>query len=105
MTEAIKSELSARLRLMRELAEAARAITLPLFANPPVAENKATNGYDPVTEADIKAEEVMRAMIVKAFAQDGITGEEFDDIGGDNDWLWTLDPIDGTRGFMAGVPV
>ena len=48
---------------------------------------------------------MLRALITKAFPDDSIEGEELPDIHGSNDWLWTLDPIDGTRGFVAGVPV
>jgi len=105
MSDILKPGLDARLRLMREMASAARAITLPLFVDPPMARNKAETGYDPVTQADIDAEKRLRELISDAFPQDGITGEEFEDVHGHNEWLWTLDPIDGTRGFMAGIPV
>ena len=68
--------------------------------------NKAEgNHYDPVTDADIEAERIMRELISSAFPNDSIEGEELSDIYGSNDWLWTLDPIDGTRGFVAGIPV
>lgn len=103
-----------RLALLYELRTAARAITLPLFENGAerATENKAAgtslqngNGYDPVTAADIEGERVLRAIIAQHFPDDAIEGEEFDDIAGTSDWSWTLDPIDGTRGFVAGVPV
>lgn len=94
-----------RLTVMKDLQARAREITLPLFRSGVDAENKAAIGYDPVTEADKDAEAVLREMIAKAFPDDAITGEEFDDIDGTSDWLWTLDPIDGTRAFIAGVPV
>lgn len=91
---------------MAELAEAARGITLPLYAQDMDVINKAEAGdYDPVTAADIEGERVMRGLITAAFPDDGIEGEELPDIEGRNDWLWTLDPIDGTRGFVAGIPV
>jgi len=89
-----------------KLAEAARSITLPLFKKDMAVVNKAEGrNYDPVTEADIEAERVMRELISTAFPHDSIEGEELSDIHGSNDWLWTLDPIDGTRGFVAGIPV
>lgn len=94
-----------RLKLFKTLQARARDITLPLFQAPIAAENKAKTGYDPVTQADKDAEEVLREIIVEAFPDDAITGEEFDDIDGTSDWQWTLDPIDGTRAFIAGVPV
>jgi len=112
-------DIEARLKLMAELSKAAREITLPLFKQDMAVTNKAETGYDPVTEADIEAERVLRKLIIKTFPEDGIEGEELPDVDGNNDWLWTLDPdvdgnndwlwtldpIDGTRGFVAGVPV
>jgi len=99
-------ELTARLNFMAKLADLARTITVPLFADPKGVVNKETGGgYDPVTQADIDAEKVLRAAILEAFPDDGIEGEEFEDHLGSNDYLWTLDPIDGTRAFVAGVPV
>ena len=101
-----QSELSARQDLIGKLAEAARSITLPLFKKDMAVVNKAEGrNYDPVTEADIEAERVMRELILSAFPYDSIEGEELSDIYGSNEWLWTLDPIDGTRGFVAGIPV
>jgi myo-inositol-1(or 4)-monophosphatase len=98
-----QSELSARQDLIGKLAEAARSITLPLFKKDMAVVNKAEGrNYDPVTEADIEAERVMRELILSAFPYDSIEGEELSDIHGSNEWLWTLDPIDGTRGFVAG---
>lgn len=99
------NDILARLDAMRELQIAARAITLPLFSDGMSVQNKAESGYDPVTQADINAEKALREIIQRAFPDDAITGEEFEDIDGTSDWMWTLDPIDGTRGFVAGVPV
>jgi len=94
-----------RLSVIKELQTHARGITLPLFSAPITAENKAASGYDPVTAADKDAEAALRAIIMEKFPDDAITGEEFEDVDGTSDWLWTLDPIDGTRAFIAGVPV
>ena len=97
-----------RLALFSTLRTAAREITLPLFEDGALrdTQNKAGgSAYDPVTKADVDAEGVLRDIIAKHYPDDAITGEEFDDIAGTNDWSWTLDPIDGTRGFVAGVPV
>ncbi len=97
-----------RLALLYRLREAARAITLPLFENGAerAMVNKSGNAqYDPVTAADIEAERVLREIITQTFPDDAIEGEEFPDVTGTSDWSWTLDPIDGTRGFVAGVPV
>lgn len=100
-----EQDIEARLTLIRSLSRAAREITLPLFARDMDVTNKADSGYDPVTQADIDAERALRNLITETFPDDGIEGEELPDIKGRNDWLWTLDPIDGTRGFVAGVPV
>jgi len=102
----ISSEIERRLGHLSSLSRIARDITLPLFASPKGVENKAEGGaYDPVTQADIDAEDALRASIREAFPDDSIEGEERPDHVGTNDFSWTLDPIDGTRGFVAGVPV
>jgi myo-inositol-1(or 4)-monophosphatase len=106
MSDYSQTDLSARLIHMAELAKTARSITLPLFAQDMDVINKANGSdFDPVTAADIEGERAMRTLIMAVFPDDGIEGEELPDIEGKNDWLWTLDPIDGTRGFVAGIPV
>ncbi|MEP6343010.1 MAG: inositol monophosphatase family protein [Maricaulaceae bacterium] len=103
------SELTKRLQLFPRLRTAARGISLPLFTSPQGirnnTENKSTQDYDPVTSADIEAELKLREIIQDVFPDDHITGEEHQDIIGSNNFTWTLDPIDGTRAFVAGVPV
>lgn len=99
------SDLTQRLALLSTLQTAARSITLPLYENGMTVENKASQGYDPVTNADTQAENILREIITEACPNDAITGEEYDDVDGNSGWLWTLDPIDGTRAFVAGVPV
>ena len=56
----------------------------------------------PVTIADREAEKVMREMILKAFPEHGIIGEEFKDYQPDADYQWVIDPIDGTTNFLTG---
>jgi len=91
---------------MRDMQARAREITLPLFQSGMTVTNKASdNDFDPVTQADIEGERALRVLIQEHCPDDHIEGEEFADIKGRNDWLWTLDPIDGTRGFVAGIPV
>ena len=100
--------LRERLALVAELSEAARAISLPLYASGAAVTDKtdaSTTAVDPVTEADIEGERAMRAMIAQAFPDDAVVGEELPDLPGSTDYTWTLDPIDGTRAFVAGVPV
>ncbi len=105
MTELMTTELSQRLDLFPRLRSAARGITLPLYAKPTGIVNKSGLEYDPVTDADIKAEQKLRTLIRAHFPEDSITGEELEDMKGHNAFTWTLDPIDGTRAFIAGVPV
>lgn len=87
------------------LADAARTETLRYFRRPALnTENKAAEGFDPVTEADRAAEAAMRAILDAQRPQDGILGEEFGNKASQNGLTWVLDPIDGTRGFLAGTP-
>jgi histidinol phosphatase-like enzyme (inositol monophosphatase family) len=91
------------LAFAHRLADAAGAAILPFFRGEASIENKANRGFDPVTAADKAAEQVMRAMIIAERPEDGIVGEEFDDHPGKSGWTWVLDPMDGTRAFIAGT--
>lgn len=59
----------------------------------------------PVTEADREAEAFLRNRIERKFPQDGIIGEEFGEKKGESDFVWVIDPIDGTQSFVHGVPL
>lgn len=59
----------------------------------------------PVTKADQQIERLWRQMIEEAFPDHGIIGEEEESIGADRDFVWVLDPIDGTRAFVGGFPM
>jgi myo-inositol-1(or 4)-monophosphatase len=59
----------------------------------------------PVTEADRGAERLLRAEIAEHFPGDGILGEEYGDTPGTNGFRWVLDPVDGTKSFIHGVPL
>lgn len=59
----------------------------------------------PVTEADRGAEQIARELIETRFPHDGILGEEFGNVRPDASRRWILDPIDGTRTFLRGVPL
>src|SRR6056297_3590465 len=86
------------------LADAARGAILPHFRTAIAAENKAAAGFDPVTLADRAAEEAMHAVLARRRPRDGIVGEELGAHPGDSGLTWVLDPIDGTRAFLAGAP-
>jgi myo-inositol-1(or 4)-monophosphatase len=89
-----------------ELAKVAGDAILPFFRTAIAVENKKLKGtFDPVTAADRAAETAMRALIQKTFPAHGIIGEEFDDIKSSAPYTWVLDPIDGTKSFIAGMPV
>lgn len=94
-----------RLKLAGQLGDAARAVTLPLFRNHGLTDNKLGEaGFDPVTKADRDAEAVMREILEREAPDDAINGEEFGIKEGISGWTWYLDPIDGTRAFIAGLP-
>lgn len=88
------------------LARAAGEATLPQFRQPMVAHDKSAGGrYDPVTDADRGAELAVRALIERHFPADGIIGEEFGVTRPGAEFTWIIDPIDGTRSFISGVPL
>ncbi|MEF2074028.1 histidinol-phosphatase [Consotaella aegiceratis] len=87
-----------------ELADAAAQRSLPLFRQPLTVDNKLVSAFDPVTEADRGAEQAMRALIEATFPDHAILGEEYG-LSGDGRFCWVLDPIDGTRAFISGLPV
>jgi myo-inositol-1(or 4)-monophosphatase len=87
------------------LAAIARAETLPRWAEVGEAANKAGEaGYDPVTEADVEAERAMRALIEAEHPDHGVVGEEFGTKPARSRYSWSLDPVDGTRAFVCGLP-
>ncbi len=94
---------AALLEFAHELADAAAEVTLPLFRHLQGVDNKLEVGFDPVTKADRDSELAIRALIETRFPQHAILGEEFGTKAG-NDHQWVLDPIDGTRAFISGVP-
>ena len=91
---------------VERLASAAGDAILPFFRTSLSVEDKSRGrGFDPVTAADRAAESVMRAMIRKSFPDHGIIGEEYGNERTDAEFVWALDPIDGTKSFICGLPV
>lgn len=90
---------------MRRIAAAAAAETLSRFRQPGAVTNKLDSGFDPVTEADQQAEKAIRALINAEYPDHGILGEEFGSENADAEHVWVIDPIDGTRSFISGVPL
>jgi histidinol phosphatase-like enzyme (inositol monophosphatase family) len=95
----------ALLALLDSLGDAACDSIMPYFRAGGAVENKAVAGFDPVTAADREAEAAIRRIIKAACPGHGIIGEEFGAERPDADYVWVLDPIDGTRAFITGLPV
>lgn len=92
-------------QFMQRIAAAAASQTLPRFRQGGLVDNKLDAGFDPVTEADREAEQAIRALIRAEFPDHGIHGEEFGFENADSRHVWVIDPIDGTRAFISGVPL
>ena len=93
-------------RFVHELATLSGQAILPFFRSALSAQDKSRGGaFDPVTEADRAGEAVMRQLIMRTFPTHGIVGEEFGAEQANAEYVWVLDPIDGTRAFMAGLPL
>ena len=101
-----QDQIEAALIFSGRLADSARKITLKHFrADIPVANKKTEADFDPVTQADQDAETAIRQLIEAERPGDGILGEEHGEKLSQNGFKWVLDPIDGTRAFVAGLPV
>jgi len=87
------------------LADAASSVILPLFRTRLTVEDKGAKGFDPVTLADRAAEAAMRKLVGDHYPEHGIIGEEYGPEREDAEFVWVLDPIDGTRSFIAGLPL
>src|SRR5690554_729875 len=97
-------DLSTRLTFARTIAREAGDLTLRYFRKSDLQVDL-KHDASPVTIADREAEQLLRARIAAAFAKDGILGEEFGEQSGKSGFRWILDPIDGTKSFIRGVPL
>lgn len=87
------------------LADAARPIALRHFREHRTSvDNKRASGFDPVTVADLEIEQAFRKMLTEARPDDAVLGEEFENTTGTSGLTWIVDPIDGTRGYISGMP-
>ncbi|PRH88706.1 histidinol-phosphatase [Labrys okinawensis] len=87
-----------------ELANVSGTTILPFFRSALAAEDKSGGGnFDPVTEADRGAEAVIRQKIRAMFPSHGVMGEEYGSERLDAEFVWVLDPIDGTKSFISGM--
>ena len=93
-------------RAMAErLLEEAGRLALRHFRQPLAVEDKGDGGFDPVTVADRAVEAHLRAALAQHCPEHGITGEEQADRAGSGEHVWVIDPIDGTRSFITGMPL
>ncbi|MCL2305748.1 MAG: histidinol-phosphatase [Planctomycetaceae bacterium] len=93
-----------RLELAKRIAREAGELTLRYFYRADLAVDRKED-RTPVTAADRGAEELLRRRIEEAFPDDAILGEEFPVKAGTSGYRWILDPIDGTKSFIHGVPI
>jgi histidinol phosphatase-like enzyme (inositol monophosphatase family) len=91
---------------VEDLATQSGHAILPFFRTSIAASDKARGGaFDPVTEADRAGEAAMRQLIRRTFPSHGIIGEEYGNEREDSEFVWVLDPIDGTKAFISGLPL
>jgi myo-inositol-1(or 4)-monophosphatase len=90
---------------VERLAQVSGEVILPFFRSSIGAEDKSRGGvFDPVTEADRAAESAMRRLIAQTFPAHGVIGEEYGQDRASAEFVWVLDPIDGTKSFISGLP-
>ena len=88
-----------------QLANIAREPALQFFRSTALSiDNKQQQGFDPVTLADRAVERAIREYLAENRPYDSILGEEYGETRGENSIKWIIDPIDGTKGFIAGQP-
>jgi histidinol phosphatase-like enzyme (inositol monophosphatase family) len=100
----VPTELEDRLSFAVRAAKDASALILQYYQNADLAV-ELKGDLSPVTAADRGAEELLRRMISAAFPHDGVLGEEFGEQAGTSGFRWILDPVDGTKSFVHGVPL
>ena len=99
-----ESELSSRLDFTVAASAEAAEFIMCHYQSPELAVDRKRDA-SPVTVADRGAEELLRRLISIQYPEDGILGEEFEEKHGSSGWRWILDPIDGTKSFVHGVPL
>ena len=105
MTAPKQSEFEAFLGTAHALADTAGAVILPHFRTGGAVDHKGGDLFDPVTAADTDAESAIRGKIAAAYPTHGVLGEEFEPLNPNAEYCWVIDPIDGTRAFILGLPL
>ena len=98
------SDLQKRLELAKVIAKSAGQLTLNYFQTDRFDVIRKGDG-SPLTIADQEAEKFLRGAIKDMYPDDAIVGEEFGQTEGESEYTWILDPIDGTKSFISGVPL
>lgn len=93
-----------RLEFLLQTLRAAGTRTLDFYADAALAVDRKADD-SPVTEADRQAEQLVRQRVQGEWGEDGLLGEEFGTIEGSSGYSWIVDPIDGTKSFICGVPL
>jgi myo-inositol-1(or 4)-monophosphatase len=97
------ADAAAFLPIAEAAADLAGQVIRPLFRSALLVEAK--GDASPVTEADRAAERAIRALLAERLPSHGVIGEEYGNHQADAEWVWVLDPIDGTRAFVTGRPL
>ena len=104
MKESKQLEVEQIWSIFLTMSEHASKETLSRFRTNNQITNKNEKTFDPVTEADVEVERILRQVITEQFPSHGIIGEELPNRDGTSEWSWIIDPIDGTRSFVSGMP-
>jgi len=104
LPDALQHAFDGRVQFAMDLAVAAGCTTLKYFRTDRYQVERKRD-KSPVTAADKEAEQVVRDRISARFPADAILGEEFGVVAGDSQYEWIIDPIDGTKSFISGVPL
>jgi histidinol-phosphatase len=99
----VNTEWRTRYEAAVEATHRAARVAMQYFDRPLTVEWK--SDHSPVTVADREAEQSLRVALHAAFPDDGFLGEEFGDTPGSSGYRWIIDPIDGTRSFVRGIPI
>lgn len=93
-----------RLNVAKSIAQDAGAMALRFFRDITALDIKSKGTQDLVSNADLEVETFVRAQITALFPDDGIVGEEHENVASKSGWTWVIDPIDGTANFVRGIP-